>query len=115
MRKPEAWGREAGRDMAELGLLGMPFAEHDGGFGGGGVETMIVMAELGRGLVLEPYLSTVILAGGVIRHAGSAEQKQARIAPVAAGDLLMALAHQEPDGPPDGLCHKTCAVRQDTG
>src|SRR3546814_1883720 len=75
MRKPEGWSRDAWRDMAELGLLGMPFAEHDGGFGGGGVETMIVMEELGRGLVLEPYLSTVILAGGVIRHAGSAEQR----------------------------------------
>src|SRR3546814_79569 len=115
MRKPEGWSRDAWRDMAELGLLGMPFAEHDGGFGGGGVETMIVMEELGRGLVLEPYLSTVILAGGVIRHAGSAEQKQARIAQIAAGDLLMALTHQEPDGPQYGLCAKTCARRKESG
>src|SRR3546814_16669166 len=76
---------------------------------------MIVMEELGRGLVLEPYLSTVILAGGVIRHAGSAEQKQARIAPIAAGDLLMALAYQEPDGPPYGLCANTCALRKERG
>src|SRR5690606_14284962 len=72
MQAPEGWSRDAWSDMADLGLLGLPFSEEDGGFGGGGVETMIVMEELGRGLVLEPYLSTVVLAGGAIRHAASA-------------------------------------------
>ena len=50
MREPDGWSREAWREMAELGLLAMPFAEEDGGYGGGGVETMIVMEALGRGL-----------------------------------------------------------------
>jgi alkylation response protein AidB-like acyl-CoA dehydrogenase len=56
---------------AELGLLGLPFAEADGGFGGGPVDTLIVMQSLGRVLALEPFLATVILAGGVLRDAAS--------------------------------------------
>lgn len=112
MQAPEGWSRDAWRDMAELGLLGMPFAEEDGGFGGGGVETMIVMEELGRGLVLEPYLSTVVLAGGAIRQAGSAKQRQARIPRIAAGELLMALAHQEPRGLRHSLDAESSAERR---
>lgn len=115
MREPDGWSRKAWHEMAELGLLAMPFAEEDGGFGGGGVETMIVMEALGRGLALEPYLSTVILAGGAIRHAGSAVQKEARIGRIASGELLMALAHQEPDGPRLGLGGNMNAARQNDG
>ena len=63
MRESEGWSRDAWREMADMGLLALPFAEEDGGFGGGGVETMIVMEALGRGLVLEPYLATVVLGG----------------------------------------------------
>ncbi|MEI9926988.1 MAG: acyl-CoA dehydrogenase family protein [Sphingomonas sp.] len=58
------WSRETWRAMAELGLTGLPFAEEDGGFGGGGAETMLVMEALGRGLVVEPYFASVVLAGG---------------------------------------------------
>src|SRR5246500_4700470 len=64
------WGR-----LAEQGLLGLPFAEADGGFGGGGVETMIVMEALGKALVVEPYLATVVMGGGFLRHGASAAQK----------------------------------------
>lgn len=115
MREPDGWSRDTWRDMAELGLLAMPFAEEDGGFGGGGVETMIVMEALGRGLALEPYMSTVVLAGGAIRHAGNAAQKAARIGRIASGDLLMALAHQETDGPRHGVGANVSAARQDGG
>jgi alkylation response protein AidB-like acyl-CoA dehydrogenase len=115
MRRPGGWNRDVWRGMAELGLLGLPFAEQDGGFGGGGVETMIVMEELGRGLVLEPFLSTVILAGGAIRHAGNAEQRQARIPQIAAGELVMALAHQEPGGLRHGGEVESSARHQDGG
>ncbi|MGY2932928.1 alkylation response protein AidB-like acyl-CoA dehydrogenase [Bradyrhizobium sp. GM6.1] len=52
------WGR-----FAEQGLLGLPFVEADGGFGGGRVETMIVMEASGRALVVEPYLATVVIGG----------------------------------------------------
>src|SRR5690242_2037255 len=74
------WGR-----LAEQGLLGLPFAESDGGFGAGGVETMIVMEAMGRALVLEPYLATVVIAGGFLRHGGSDAQKAAHIAGIIDG------------------------------
>ena len=104
------------RDFAELGLLGVPFAEADGGFGGGGVELMIVMEPLGRGLVVEPYLATVVLAGGVLRHAASKGQREARIPAIVAGERLMALAHQEPHGPRHSVDRlRTRAVRDGPG
>src|SRR6202044_4217533 len=53
------------RQYAELGLLGAPFAEADGGFGGGAVEAMVVMEQFGRALALEPYLQTVVLCGAL--------------------------------------------------
>jgi alkylation response protein AidB-like acyl-CoA dehydrogenase len=93
------WSREIWREMAELGLMAMPFAEEDGGFGGGGVETMLVMEALGRGLVVEPYLPSILLAGGVLRHAGSADQKAARVPSLASGERIMTLAHSESDAP----------------
>src|SRR5690606_27324595 len=68
------WGK-----FAEQGLLGLPFADDDGGFGGGTVETMIVMEALGRALVVEPYLATVVLGGGFLRRGGSAAQRAAHL------------------------------------
>ena len=61
---------------AELGLLGLPFAEEYGGFGGGAVEIMLVMEAFGRALVLEPYLATVVLGGTALRSAGATAQRQ---------------------------------------
>ncbi len=81
--------------LAEMGLLGLPFAEDDGGFGGGPVETMIVMEAFGRGLVLEPFLATVVLAGGLLRRAGSPEQRAAILPGVVEGSTVLAFAHQE--------------------
>ena len=80
---------------AELGLLGLPFAEELGGVGGTPVETMIVMEAFGRGLVLEPYLATVVLGGGLLRLAGNAAQRQELIPKIAAGRLRLAFAHTE--------------------
>lgn len=99
MQQPDGFSRETWRSLAELGIIGLLFAEEDGGFGGGGVETMLVMEALGRGLLLEPYLATAILAGGALRHAATAAQKQQRIGAIIAGDLIMSLAHFEPGGP----------------
>lgn len=91
----DGWSREIWGQFAELGLLGLPFPEAAGGFGGGPVETMMVMEQFGRGLVLEPYFATVILAGGLIRHAGSAAQQKSLLGRVAEGKLLLAFAHHE--------------------
>jgi pimeloyl-CoA dehydrogenase small subunit len=81
--------------FAELGLLGLPFAEEYGGFGGGAQEVMLVMQAFGRVLVLEPYLSTVVLAGTAVKAAGTAEQKAALLPAIADGSLKLAFAHGE--------------------
>jgi pimeloyl-CoA dehydrogenase small subunit len=94
-REPQGWSRAMWAKLQALGLLGLPFDEDHGGFGGGPVETMIVMEAFGRGLVLEPYLATVILGGGLIRRAGSAEQKAELLPMIGAGEVLLAFAHLE--------------------
>ena len=81
---------------AELGLLGLPFAEEHGGFGGGAVETMIVMEAFGRALALEPYLATVVLGGGFLRHGAQRRRSARSCCPqIAAGELTLAFAHTE--------------------
>lgn len=92
--EPEGWSRQNWQQFAELGLLGLGFSEDDGGFGGGPVETMIVMEALGRGLVLEPYLGSVVLAGGILRHSQWAV-RSAKIEGLVDGSALVALAHDE--------------------
>src|SRR5258706_7940531 len=70
----EGWSRELWAQYAELGLLGLPFAEHYGGSAGGPVGTMIAMDAFGRALALEPFLATVVVGGGVLCHWGHAPQ-----------------------------------------
>ncbi|PTU74700.1 acyl-CoA dehydrogenase family protein [Pseudomonas mangrovi] len=82
--------------LGELGLTAVPFSEELGGFGGGGVETMLIMTELGRGLTLEPYLQSVIHGGGLLAQLGSDAQKENVLAEVAAGSLQLAVALEEP-------------------
>ena len=84
------------QQMAELGLLGLPFDEEFGGFGGSAVDVMVVMEALGNGLAVEPFLSTVVLCGGLIHDAGSAAQKSSHLVEIAAGKRTFALAHSEP-------------------
>ena len=93
--EPDGWSRELWSQYAELGLLGLPFPEQHGGFGGGGVEIMLVMEAFGRALILEPYLATVVLAGTALRLAGSEAQQSAILPRVAEGSLLLAFAHGE--------------------
>jgi pimeloyl-CoA dehydrogenase small subunit len=95
MKEKGGWSRAIWGKLAEQGLLGLPFAEEDGGFGAGAVETMIVMEALGKALVLEPYLATVVIAGGFLRHGGSAEQKAAHIPSIIDGSKTFAFAQLE--------------------
>ncbi|RDI53123.1 acyl-CoA dehydrogenase family protein [Nocardia mexicana] len=90
------WSREVWSQLAELGVLGLSFAEEDGGAGAGPVETMVVMEEIGRRLAPEPLLDAVLLPGGLIARLGSAAQRQRVLPEVAAGTKLLALAHDEP-------------------
>jgi pimeloyl-CoA dehydrogenase small subunit len=92
---PSGWSEALWRDYADMGLLGAPFAEADGGFGGGAVETMIVMEQFGKALALEPYLQTVVLCGALLRHGGSEKQRVELIGAVAAGELRLSFAHAE--------------------
>ncbi len=99
-RKLEAseigYSEDAWRQYAELGLLGLPFPEAAGGFDGTSVDVMIVARELGRALTLEPYVATVIMGGGAVRLAGSAEQQAEILPAVAEGKLKLAAAILEP-------------------
>ena len=95
LNSPEGFSREIWEQLADMGVLGLPFAEEYGGFGGGAAETLIVMQAIGSGLLLEPYLATVVLGGGLVQALGERPQKQ-MLAEVAEGKLLLAFAHGEP-------------------
>lgn len=92
--EPDGFSRTLWAQFADLGLLAVPFAEEDGGIGAGAVETMLVMEAFGRGLVLEPYLATVVLGGGFLRRA-SDEQRGRLLPGLIEGTRLMAFAHGE--------------------
>ena len=94
----DGFSRELWKTYAELGWTAVPFAEEDGGLGGGPVELMLMMEQFGRGLVVEPYLANVVLAGGVLRRTADAEQKAQWLAPLIEGGLHAALAFAEPQG-----------------
>ncbi len=91
----DGWSRENWAKFAELGLLGANFAEQHNGFGGGAVETMLIAQAFGRGLVVEPYLATVTLAGGLLRHCGVASLQDEYLPRIAAGEVTMCFAHHE--------------------
>jgi alkylation response protein AidB-like acyl-CoA dehydrogenase len=82
--------------FAEMGWLALPFDAQYGGFDGSPVETAIVMEALGRGLVLEPYLSTVVMGGGLLAAVASHDQKERLIPQIVAGELTLAVAYLEP-------------------
>ena len=87
---PQIW-----KQFAELGWLALPIAEAYGGLGAGAIETAIVMEAFGRGLVTEPYLSSVVIGAGLIAACGSEAQKQKILPKIADGSLLLAFAHSE--------------------
>lgn len=89
------WSKSIWSQFAELGLLGVSFAEEYGGIGGGGIETMIVMEAFGKSLVIEPYFPTVVLCGGFLQEGGSEKQKSELIPQIIDGKLLMAFAQTE--------------------
>ncbi len=96
VKTEEGFSRDNWSSFAELGWLALPFAEESGGFGGTAVETMIMMEEFGKGLVVEPYVTTVIMAGSIIEAGGSTVQKEGVLAEIMAGTKLAAVAYVEP-------------------
>ncbi|HXT81971.1 MAG TPA: acyl-CoA dehydrogenase [Acetobacteraceae bacterium] len=95
LAEPAGWSLPVWNQYAELGLLALPFPETLGGFGGGAVETALVMEAFGRGLVLEPYFATVILGGGLLRRIASPALLGTLAPKIAAGKLKLAFAHVE--------------------
>ena len=92
------YSAEAWSQFAELGLLALPFPEDFGGLGGNAVDIMLVMEQFGQGLLLEPYLSTVVTCGGLIRDAASDSMKQKLLPQIAAGTTKLSLAAYEAAG-----------------
>ena len=84
------------KTFAELGWLGISLSEKSGGFGGSALESMIIMEEFGKGLVVEPFLETVILCSGLIDSCGNDEQKADLLGPVISGEMHLALGFTEP-------------------
>jgi pimeloyl-CoA dehydrogenase small subunit len=103
------------KTFAELGWLGVPFAEADGGFGGGPIETMLIMEQFGRGLVVEPFVPTVVLVGGMLRTAGNRAQKEKYLSHIVDGTLQGAFAFAEPQGRFNLADITTTAVKTDNG
>ena len=92
---PLGFSAEIWKQFAELGWLALPIAEAHGGLGGGAVEVGILMEAFGRGLVSEPYLSTVVIGASLISECGTDAQKQALLPEIADGSLVLAFAHSE--------------------
>jgi hypothetical protein len=116
-----ALGKEPGWSLSiwkafaeELGILGAPFSEELGGLGGGAVENMIVMEEMGKALVVEPYLGTVVIAGGFLKHSGHANAADL-IGKIIAGEAIFAFAYAEPQGRYNLADLKTTAKKDGAG
>ncbi|PUA81725.1 acyl-CoA dehydrogenase family protein [Nocardioides currus] len=84
--------------LAEMGVLGLPFSEDDGGVGAGPVEIGLVCQELGRVLAPEPFLASVVHAGGLVAAAGTPEQRADLLGRLAAGEIVLAAADTSPGG-----------------
>jgi pimeloyl-CoA dehydrogenase small subunit len=112
MTERSGWSTAMWAEFADLGLLGLPFPEEVGGFGGGPVELMIVAEAFGRGLVLEPYFATVVLGGGLLRRAADPALQAQLLPQIAAGKLLVSFAHVERHSRYE-LCNVSTIARRD--
>ncbi len=113
--EPNGFSAAIWKQFAELGWLALPIAEEHGGLGGGAIEVGILMEAFGRGLVSEPYLSTVVLGAGLLGICGSDAQKQALLPKVADGSLYLAFAHAERAARFDLAAVETTATKTPNG
>ena len=111
VKTEEGWKQENWSQFAELGLLGVPFSEDHGGLGGSPTDLMIVMEQFGKGLVVEPYLPSVILAGGLIKNLGSKEQTDQIVPKIISGDQRYVFAYAEHQSRFDLFDIKTSAAK----
>jgi len=92
---PQGYSDDNWSQMAELGWLALPFDEADGGFGGNQIDTMIVMEQFGRGLVVEPFFANIVLGGGMLKRSENQALKTNLLPGIIAGDVQLTLAHAE--------------------
>jgi alkylation response protein AidB-like acyl-CoA dehydrogenase len=109
------WDRKVWRHMGELGWLSVPFPESVGGYGGTFVECALILEQLGKSLVPEPYLASVVLGGLTVLRAGNAEQQERYLSPMIAGEGSLALACTEEDGRYDVTAVATEARKDGAG
>ena len=103
------------RMFAELGWTSVPFAEADGGFDGGPIDIMVLMQRFGRGLIVEPYLANIVLAGGALKRLADDDQKSKWLHPIMAGELQGTLAFAEPQSRYDLAKVATSAIADGDG
>lgn len=106
------YSQETWQMIAGLGWTAVPFSEDDGGLGGDPVDIMVLMERFGHGLLVEPYLANIVLAGGILRRAASKAQKQQWLLPIIAADVQATLAFAEPQGRYD-IADLTTTARAD--
>ena len=106
-RDPKHWAQ-----FAELGLFAAPLPEAHGGLGGGAIETLVIMEEFGRGLVVEPFVPTVVIAGGLLARHGTDPLKAEWLPKIASGETIIAFAFAEPQGRYNLADLKTTAKKQ---
>lgn len=109
---PEGFNQDTWAKFAELGWLSVPISEAGGGFGGNAADTMVLMEELGKGLVASPYIATVMLFGSLIDLGAPEALKQSLLEPLIAGQLQGAFAYQERQSRYNLADIKTAATRK---
>jgi len=101
--------------FAELGWLMVPFTEEEGGLGGSAADLMVVMEEFGKGIVIEPFLATAVIGGGLVAGAGNDLQKGELIAGIMDGSQQIAFGYVEPQSRYDLSDVATQAEKTDSG
>ena len=115
LRSEDGWSPTVWKALAEeLGILGAALPEEIGGFGGGPVDTMLIMEELGRALLVEPYLETVVIGAGLMRLCGGPAASE-RVGAIIDGTMITAFAWNEPDSRFDPALCATSATRDGEG
>ena len=104
----EGYSKEIWNKMVELGWMGIAYPEEYGGYGGEFMDLIVLMEEIGRGILPSPFFSTVVLSGLTILEGGTEDQKKEYLEKIAAGEMLMALALYEPNASynPSGITVK---------
>src|SRR5512136_2547581 len=93
VRSPEGWSREIWGKLGEMGLLALQVPEEQGGMAPATMETLLTLGALGKALVVEPYLSSAVLATALVRELGTPAQQEGLLRPMAAGERIAVPAH----------------------